>query len=141
VDAVTRNQLFVLSGALVVGAIVCLVIAASLESSIRGHVRDEYQQYADGRYTCQGTPKQTADDLAEYQAPLAEASDRGAEYLRYSDDIVIVGPDGSRPCTVRVEDLDQGYSHGSFIYLGPGFNPGSPAGGSGGSPGGPDGTK
>lgn len=137
----TRGQLFVLAGGLVIGAVLCLVLAASLGPNIRSHLGEEYTAYGDSRYTCDGTPKQAAEDIAEFQSPIAEASDRGSEYLRYSDDIVIVGPDGNRPCTVRVEDLDAGYSGGSFIFLGPGFNPGSPAGGSGGSPGGPDGTK
>ncbi len=66
---------------------------------------------------------------------------QGTEYLRYEDDIAVVGPDGNRPCTVRLEDVNEGYSHGSFIFLGPGFTPGSPSSGSGGSPGGPDGAK
>ncbi|MDF2583612.1 MAG: hypothetical protein K0R33_2255, partial [Mycobacterium sp.] len=56
-------------------------------------------------------------------------------------DIVIVGPDGRYPCSVRVEDINSRYSGGGFIFLGPGFTPGSPAGGSGGSSGGPGGTK
>lgn len=62
------------------------------------------------------------------------AADGDSQYLRYGDDIVIVGPDGDRPCSIRVEPLSAGYNHGSFIFLGPGFTPGSPCGGSGGTP-------
>ena len=78
---------------------------------------------------------------AGYQSPAARASNGGTEYLRYNDAIVSVGVDGTHPCSIRVEDLAAGYSHGSFIFLGPGFYPGSPSRGSGGSTGGPGGTK
>ncbi len=63
--------------------------------------------------------------------PAARQADGGSEYLRYDDDIAIVSaaPGGS---TVRVEDLDSRYRSGFFGFLGPGFRPGSPAGGSGG---------
>lgn len=54
---------------------------------------------------------------------------------------MIVGPDGNYPCSIRVEPLSAGYSHGAFVFLGPGFFPGSPSGGAGGTPGGPGGTK
>jgi hypothetical protein len=82
-----------------------------------------------------------ANTLASYQAPEARASNGDNQYLRYSNNIVTVGPDGNYPCSIRVESLSAGYSHGAFIFLGPGFTPGSPSGGAGGSPGGPGGTK
>ncbi|MEQ0669918.1 DUF4247 domain-containing protein, partial [Mycobacterium tuberculosis] len=53
------------------------------------------------------------------------------------NNIVTVGPDGTYPCIIRVENLSAGYNHGAYVFLGPGFTPGSPSGGSGGSPGGP----
>ncbi|MGQ0773714.1 MAG: DUF4247 domain-containing protein [Pseudonocardiales bacterium] len=61
--------------------------------------------------------------------PTARQADGGTEYLRYNDDIVSVSaaPGGS---TVRVEDLNSRYRSGYFGFLGPGFSPGSPAGGS-----------
>ena len=86
-------------------------------------------------------PTQVADTLADYQEPEARAANGNNEYLRYSDNIVTVGPDGNYPCSIRVEPLSAGYSHGAFIFLGPGFFPGSPSGGAGGTPGGPGGTK
>jgi hypothetical protein len=102
----------------------------------------EYSRDANGvRYECSGSPSDVADDFEDYQDSEARVRDHGTEYLRYDDNIVIVGPDGKRPCTVRVEDIDAGYSHGAYLFLGSGFRPGSPSGGAGGSTGGPDGAK
>jgi hypothetical protein len=67
--------------------------------------------------------------------PATRAADGGSEYLRYNDDIAIISPAPGGGSTVRVEDLGGRYRNGFFAFLGPGFNPGSPAGGSGG-PGG-----
>ena len=108
---------------------------------VAGHYR-EYSRDPNGvRYVCSGSPSDVADQIEDYQDSEARARSGGTEYLRYDNNMVIVGPDGKRPCTVRVEDINAGYSHGAFLFLGPGFRPGSPSGGAGGSPGGPDGTK
>ncbi len=142
----TRNRLFVIAGALAVAAVACLVpgiilLQKNIGSYIAGHYH-EYAHDADGtRYACSGSPEEVADTLADYQAPQARAASGGSEYLRYSNNIVTVGPDGDHPCSIRLEGLNAGYSHGAFIFLGPGFTPGSPSGGAGGSPGGPGGTK
>jgi hypothetical protein len=139
-------RLFLLAGALAIGGVVCLLLGMSVaDKDIRSHLADQYTEYSrdgDGvRYDCTGSPQSVADQIADYAELEARASDRGTEYLRYEDDIVTVGPDGSRPCSVRVEDLGARYSGGGFIFLGPGFYPGAPSGGAGGSPGGPDGGK
>ena len=142
----SRNRLFVIAGALAVAAVACLVpgimlLHKDIGSYIASHYR-EYSHDADGtRYVCTGSPKQVADTLANYQAPAARAVNGDSQYLRYSNNIVTVGPDGTYPCSIRLEGLGARYSHGGFIFLGPGFTPGSPAGGGGGSPGGPGGTK
>ena len=142
---VTRGRLFVLAGILGAGSLLCLIIGVSMLPNVKSHVAEHYPIYAttaDGdRYECSGSPKAVADELAGVSTPEARATDRGKEYLRYDDDIVTVGPDGQHPCTIHVEDVRAGYSGGAFIFLGPGFTPGSPAGGSGGSSGGPGGTK
>jgi len=142
----SRTRLFWLAGGLAVAAAVCLVFGITLQTrNIASYVASHYREYSRDvngtRYTCTGSPEQVADALARYRAPAARAAGGGSEYLRYSDDIVIVGPDGDHPCSIRVEPLGAGYNHGSFIFLGPGFTPGSPSGGSGGTPGGPGGTK
>ncbi|WP_237573101.1 DUF4247 domain-containing protein [Mycolicibacterium lacusdiani] len=141
----SRGRLFLLSGVLALAAVLCLALGASATPDIRSHIDRTYQRYATtadaNLYECSGQPASVADDLSAVAAPDARATDRGSEYLRYEDDIVVVGPDGNRPCTIRVEDINSGYRGGGFIFLGPGFFPGSPAGGSGGGSGGPDGPK
>jgi hypothetical protein len=145
VAAVSRMVLFIISGVLAVAAATCLYFGVTLLPDVRSYVSSNYQQYAgtgDGaRYACSGSPSSVASDLADAQDPDAQASDGKSTYLRYDDNIVTVGPDGTRPCSIRVEGLNGGYSHGTYVFLGPGFYPGSPASGSSGTPGGPDGTK
>ncbi|UNB56195.1 MULTISPECIES: DUF4247 domain-containing protein [unclassified Mycolicibacterium] len=141
----TRGGLFLLAAILGSGAVLCLIIGVSMLSSLKSYVADRYPLYDttsdSDRYECSGSTKAVADELAGAAKPEARASDRGMEYLRYDDDVVTVGPDGRRPCTIHIEDIDAGYSGGSYVFLGPGFTPGSPAGGSGGSSGGPGGSK
>ncbi len=140
----SRNRLFVIAGALAVAATACLIFGiVLLNKNIASYIASHYHEYsrdANGtRYQCSGSPDDVADTLADYQAPEARVANGDNEYLRYSNNIVIVGPDGNHPCSIRVEPLSAGYSHGAFIFLGPGFTPGSPAGGAGGTPGGPGG--
>ncbi len=138
--------MFWLAGGLAAASVVSLIIGIILlQKNIGSYIASNYREYsrdANGtRYLCSGSPDQVADTLADYQEPEARADNDDNDYLRYSNNIVIVGPDGNHPCSIRVESLDAGYSHGSFVYLGPGFGPGSPSSGAGGSSGGPGGTK
>jgi Domain of unknown function (DUF4247) len=142
----SRNRLFVVAIVLALTSFTSLFFGMSLlHKDIRSYVASHYREYshdADGtRYACEGSPTQVADTLADYQDPAARASSAGTQYLRYDNAIVTVGPDGTHPCSIRVEGLGGGYSHGAFMFVGPGFYPGAPAGGAGGSPGGPGGTK
>jgi hypothetical protein len=142
----SRTGLFVLAFGLAASSLLSLVLGISLQhKDIRSYIASHYQEYARDaggtRYLCTGSPTQVSDTLTGYQSPAARASNDGTQYLRYDDAIVSVGVDGTHPCSIRVEGLSAGYSHGSFIFLGPGFYPGSPSGGSGGSTGGPGGTK
>lgn len=142
----SRARLFVLAAVLALAGAGCLVLGVmQFHDDLESYVASQYSEYSrDGngaRYECSGSPSDVADDLEDYQDSEARATNRGTEYLRYDDNMVIVGPDGRRPCTVRVEDIDAGYSHGAFIFLGSGFRPGSPTDSAGGSTGGPDGTK
>lgn len=142
----SRNRLFVIAGVLAAAATACLVFGIILlQRNIGSYIAGHYHEYAQDvngtRYECSGPADQVADTLADYSEPEARADNGNNEYLRYSNNIVIVGPDGKYPCSIRVEPLSAGYSHGAFIFLGPGFSPGSPSGGAGGTPGGPGGTK
>ena len=124
-------------------ALLVLLAGCSGSSDIRRFLDDTYPRVStqgDSATYASGEPVgTTVARLVGRQQPAARQADGGAEYLRYDDDIVIVSaaPGGSR---IRVEDLDDGYRGGAFIFLGPGFTPGSPAGGSGGG-GGPGGVK
>ena len=142
----SRNRLFLISGALAVAAVASLIFGITLlQKNIASYIADHYHEYsrdANGtRYVCTGSPEQVADTLADYQEPEARAANGNNEYLRYSNNIVIVGPDGNYPCSIRVEPLSAGYSHGAYRHLGPGFTPGSPSSSSGGTVGGPHGAK
>jgi hypothetical protein len=142
----SRNRLLLVAGALAVAAVACLGFGVTLlHRDIRSYIAAHYQEYsrdAGGtRYQCTGPVSSVADALAGYQRPQARASSGGAQYLRYDNAIVTIGSEGNHPCSIRVESLSAGYNHGAFIFLGPGFYPGSPSGGAGGSPGGPEGSK
>ncbi|GAB3030579.1 DUF4247 domain-containing protein [Mycobacterium bourgelatii] len=142
----SRNRLLLIAAALAAGGLVSLIFGVVLLSrNIETYIASHYHEYSHDlngkRYVCSGSPKQVADTLAHYKPPAARAHSGANHYLRYNRVIVIVGPDGGYPCSIRVEPLSAGYNHGSFIFLGPGFTPGSPSGGSGGSPGGPGGSK
>jgi hypothetical protein len=142
----SRNRLFVIAVVLALTSFTSLFFGISLQrKDIRSYIASHYREYshdADGtRYLCEGSPAKVANTLAGYQSPAARASNAGSQYLRYDDAIVSVGPDGQHPCSIRVEGLGGGYSHGAFIFLGPGFYPGAPSSGTGGSSGGPGGTK
>ena len=142
----TRNRLLLVALALAIASFGSLIGGVTLlHKDIRTYVADHYQEYSHDaggtRYVCQGSPANVADTLAGYESPEARASSAGTQYLRYDDAVVSVGPDGPHPCSIRVEDLSAGYSHGAFMFLGPGFYPGAPSSGTGGSSGGPGGTK
>jgi len=82
----------------------------------------------------------TSRTTCEAQDPEAQVSNGRRSYLRYDDNIVTVGPDGNRPCSIRVEGLDSDIATARMCSWGR-LLPGSPASGSSGSPGGPDGNQ
>ena len=142
----SRNRLFLVAGGLAAAATASLIFGIMLlQKNIASYIASHYHEYsrdANGtRYACNGSPAQVAETLDDYLEPEADAVSGKNHYLRYANNIVIVGPDGKYPCSIRLENLNAGYSHGAFVFLGPGFTPGSPAHGSGGRPGGPGGTK
>jgi Domain of unknown function (DUF4247) len=120
-------------------AAVLAVVAALLLSGcgsaddIRGYLSERYELHGrsgdTATYNAIGSPVgPTTAAIVGAFPPAARAADGGSEYLRYDDDIVVVSaiPQGS---AILVEDLDDGYRSGRYRHLGPGFDPGSPAGG------------
>jgi hypothetical protein len=119
---VSRKGLFWIAGGLAVAATVSLIFGVTLlNKNIASYIASHYHEYsrdANGtRYVCTGSPAQGTSTLANYQEPETRAADGNNEYLRYSNNIVIVGPDGKYPCSIRVESLSGGSSHGAFIFL------------------------
>jgi hypothetical protein len=107
-------------------------------NDVRDHLDDTYElQGTSGdsaTYLASAPVAGTAAAIAGAVPPAARAADAGSEYLRYENDIVVVSaaPNGS---SVLVEDLDGRYRSGHYAHLGPGFDPGSPAGAPDGGPG------
>jgi hypothetical protein len=118
--------------AAVLAAAALLLGGCGVGNGVDDHIEDTYElqnRSGDSATYLATTPVgATAAAIAAAVPPAARQADGGAEYLRYDDDIVIVSaaPGGS---TVHIEDLDERYRSGYFLFLGPGFRPGSPAGG------------
>lgn len=125
-----------------VGTLACTVLfVAGCGSSVGNYIDDNYEDRGKrgdiATYHSPDPVGTTVSDIVAAQPPAARSADGGREYLRYNDDIVIVGAAPEGGSTVTVEDIDGRFSGGAFIFLGPGFRPGSPASGniSGGSGG------
>lgn len=120
---------------------VMVLATASCGSQVRDHIASTYEhRTTSGDTSTYFSPDPvgtTVSAIVAQEEPAARRADGGNEYLRYDDDIVIVGAAPGGGSTITVEDLDGRYSSGGFIFLGPGFTPGSPAAGntSGGSGG------
>ncbi|MGH3788964.1 MAG: DUF4247 domain-containing protein [Pseudonocardiaceae bacterium] len=123
--------------------LVTTLLAASLVlagcgvgNDVEDFIADTYErQSSSGDIATYASPQPvgpTAARIADAVNPAARQADGGSEYLRYDDDIVIVSAAAGGGSTVSVEDVDGRYRNGFFAFLGPGFGPGSPAGGSGG---------
>jgi hypothetical protein len=130
----------------VVTALALLLVAAcsSQGDRVRDYLRDAYgdpTRAGDSETFRADVPVGTATErIVDRVDPAARQADGGNEYLRYDEDIVIVSPAAGGGSTIRVEDLDDGFRGGAFVFLGPGFRPGSPARGTGGSFGGGPGS-
>ncbi|MFD6893186.1 DUF4247 domain-containing protein [Rhodococcus sp. NPDC060086] len=118
---------------------VALLITAACGSQARDHIVDTYEHRGTSgdidTYYSPDPVGTTVSRIVAADQPAARQADGGREYLRYDDDIVTVGAAPEGGSTITVEDLDGRYSSGGFVFLGPGFTPGSPAAGntSGGS--------
>ncbi|WP_346764602.1 DUF4247 domain-containing protein [Rhodococcus sp. HNM0569] len=115
------------------------LLATACGSQVRGYIDDTYTltntSGDTATYSSRDPIGTTVASIVGKKAPAARKADGGNEYLRYDDDIVTVSAAAGGGSTIRVEDIDGNYRSGGFAYLGPGFTPGSPAGGSAGSGG------
>ncbi|MDV7241300.1 DUF4247 domain-containing protein [Rhodococcus oxybenzonivorans] len=133
--AMTRNA----RRALIAPLLLVMLVLTACGGNIRDFIGDTYalqNTSGDARtYTSKDPIGTTVSKIVSEEAPAARKADGGSEYLRYDDDIVTVSGAPGGGSLIRVEDIDGRYRSGGFAYLGPGFNPGSPAGGAGGSGG------
>lgn len=124
---------------IIIGTLLIVAGAFAGAKSVEGTIDDRYERTGGPAgattWSCgDDDPIKVGRELRERLRPQAYQEHEGAAYLRTSRRIVIVerGADG---CRITAETHDRRYSHGGFIFLGPGFGPSSPAGGSGGNSG------
>lgn len=125
------------TAAILLGAVV--LCTAGCGSSVRDYIDGTYESRGSNgdiaTYHSRDPVGTTVTAIVDDTEPAARSADGGSEYLRYDDDIVAVAAAPEGGSTITVEDIDGRYRSGAFVYLGPGFTPGSPAAGntSGGS--------
>lgn len=126
--------------ALIGGAVAIIlgfILVAASTNAVR-YVRDNYTPTAGAAntYECRGDRPSTVADISEHERPDATNQQDQTEYLRYGNDMIIVGPSGSLTCRVQLDQNSRTLRSGGFLFLGGGFGPRSPSGSSGGSSGG-----
>ena len=121
----------------VVAVLLGLVLVAAGTNAVR-YVRDNYTPTAQSAntYDCRGSVDGTVADISDHERPDASSRLGGTEYMRYDKDMIIVGPSGSLPCRVQLDENSRTLRSGGFLFLGGAFGPRSPASSSGGSSGG-----
>lgn len=114
-----------------------LVLVGTGKNATR-YVKENYSPVAGTAHTyeCKGDQTATVRDIRDHEKPDADGSNQGSDYLRYGNDVIIVGRSGGLPCRVQLDENSRTLRSGGFIFLGGAFSPGSPAGSSGGSSGG-----
>ena len=102
------------------------------------YVRENYTPVAGASQTseCRGDRDATARDISDHERPDADQLNEDTRYLRYGDDMIIVGRSGDLACRVQLDENSRTLRSGGFIFLGGAFGPGSPARSAGGSSGG-----
>lgn len=121
----------------VVAIILGLVLVAAGTNAVR-YVRENYTPTAGtaSTYECRGDRSATVADISGHERPDAKNLQDQTEYLRYGDDVIIVGPSGGLTCRVQLDENSRTLRSGGFLFLGGAFGPRSPSASSGGSSGG-----
>ncbi|MFE4499280.1 DUF4247 domain-containing protein [Rhodococcus sp. NPDC056743] len=113
-------------------------VLSSCGNAVKDFIADNYSKSSQtgdvAVYSSKDPVGTTVSRIVDAEEPAARSADGGNEYLRYDDDIVTVSA-AAGGSTIKVEDINGTYRSGGYAYLGPGFNPGSPAGGGSGSGG------
>lgn len=126
--------------ALVAGlcAVVLGVILVGAGTDAVRYVRENYAPTAGAAntYECKGDQDATVADISDHERPDASDLQAGTEYLRFGDDMILVGPSGGMTCRVQLDENSRTLRSGGFLFLGGAFGPRSPASSSGGSSGG-----
>lgn len=114
-----------------------LALAGAGKNAVR-YVRENYTPVAGSSqtYECRGDRAATVRDISDHARPDATRVHEETEYLRYGDDMIMVGRSGGLGCRVQLDENSRTLRSGGFIFLGGSFGPGSPARSSGGSSGG-----
>lgn len=121
----------------VLAVLLGLVLVASGKDAVR-YVRDNYTPTAQAvnTYECRGDAAATIADISNHERPDATGEQDQTEYMRYGNDVIMVGPSGELACRVQIDENSRTLRSGGFLFLGGAFGPRSPAGSSGGSSGG-----
>lgn len=112
------------------------LVGASLDAA--RYVRDNYAPVAgaSNTYECKGDQNATVRDISDHESPDASTNQQGTEYMRYGNDMILVGNSGGMNCRVQLDRNSRTLRSGGFIFLGGAFGPRSPASSAGGSSGG-----
>lgn len=114
-----------------------LVLVAAGANAVR-YVREDYTPVAGAAdtYECRGDQAATVADISAHERPDGTGRQDRTDYLRYGDDVIVVGPSGPMMCRVQLDQNSRTLRSGGFLFLGGAFGPRSPATSSGGSSGG-----
>ncbi|MEH6821432.1 MAG: DUF4247 domain-containing protein [Dietzia psychralcaliphila] len=114
-----------------------LVLVSAGTNAVR-YVRENYTPVANDSNTfeCRGDKAATVTDISAHERPDANGQQDQTEFLRYGDDVILVGPSEAMTCRVQLDENSRALRSGGFLFLGGAFGPRSPASSSGGSSGG-----
>ncbi|WPF65375.1 MULTISPECIES: DUF4247 domain-containing protein [unclassified Corynebacterium] len=115
---------------------VILLVVRSSDTAVGDAVPQHFERAQGNTFYCHDDPNAVADEIERHAGSArSRATDEatGAVYLRYKNNVVEITGSGE-DCRINVEDLGR-MNSGAFVYLGPGFSPGSPSNSSGGSSG------
>lgn len=131
-----RGWLIALAGG-VLAIVLGLVLVAAGGNAVR-YVRENYRPVttASNTYECRGDKSATVADISKHERPDARGERDQTEYLRYGDNVILVGPSGGMRCRVQLDENSRTLRSGGFLFLGGAFGPRSPASSAGGSSGG-----